>query len=159
SAAEAEALAEKVRLLAVELLDDWEKIARELFDKGGTLQYQKEVGDAPRLLYEFLSPELKGLPPRQRKFRANRSMRNVEPAVNLGVRARDNAAGEDEGGAPVGAPAGTARSAVARSSRPSAPAPCSTCRCSPSSSAASTTGPASARRSTSRAWSRSSSAS
>jgi hypothetical protein len=97
SATEAEALAEKVRLLAVELLDDWAKIARELYDKGGTLQYQKEAGDASRLLYEFLSPDLKSLTPRQRKFRANRSMRNVEPAVNLWVRNLDNVAVEDEG--------------------------------------------------------------
>ena len=42
------------------------------------------------LLYEFLDPELRVLPPRHRKFRANRSMRDVEPSVNLWVKTLDN---------------------------------------------------------------------
>jgi hypothetical protein len=94
--ADAEALAERVRLRAVELLDLWEKIARELHDKGGALQYQVEEGAAQRLLYEFLSPELKKLPQQHQKFRANRSMRDVEPGVSLWVRTLDNVAVEDE---------------------------------------------------------------
>ena len=43
-----------------------------------------------RLMHEFLNPELKKLPQRFRKFRANRSMRDVEPSVNLWVRTFDN---------------------------------------------------------------------
>ena len=53
------------------------------------LQYQTEAGSAQRLLYEFLNPELKNLPPRHKKFRANRSMRDVEPSVNLWLKTID----------------------------------------------------------------------
>ena len=73
-----------------DLLDEWEKIAKELHDVGSELQYQQEAGSAQRLLYEFLHPELKKLPMRHRKFRANRSMRDVEPSVNLWVKTLDN---------------------------------------------------------------------
>ena len=56
---------------------------------GVGLQYQEETGIDQRLLYEFLDPELKKLPRRHRKFRANRSMRDVEPSVNLWLRTLD----------------------------------------------------------------------
>jgi hypothetical protein len=59
------------------------------------LQYQQESGAAQRLLYEFLNPELKKLPPRHQKFRANRSMRDVEPPVSLWVKTLDNVDVED----------------------------------------------------------------
>jgi hypothetical protein len=59
-------------------------------------QYQIESGAAQRLLYEFLSPELKKLPLRHRLFRANRSMRDVEPSVNLWVKTLDNIDVEDD---------------------------------------------------------------
>ncbi|MGH7169932.1 MAG: hypothetical protein ACRELG_06620, partial [Gemmataceae bacterium] len=78
------------------LLDEWEKIAKELNDLGAELQYQIESGAAQRLLYEFLNPELKKLPPRRRLFRANRSMRDVEPSVNLWVKTLDNIDVEDD---------------------------------------------------------------
>ena len=58
--------------------------------------HQAETGAAQRLLYEFLNPELKKLPPRHRKFRANRSMRDVEPGVNLWVKTLDDLEVEDE---------------------------------------------------------------
>ena len=78
------------------LLDEWEKIAKELNDLGTELQYQIESGAAQRLLYEFLSPELKKLPLRHQLFRANRSMRDVEPSVNLWVKTLDNIDVEDD---------------------------------------------------------------
>ncbi len=78
-----------VRDRSKDLLDEWCRIAKELRDTGGTLQYQTEVGSARRLLYEFLSPELKALPPRYKKFRANRSLRDVEPNVNLWLKTLD----------------------------------------------------------------------
>jgi hypothetical protein len=87
---EAAALRQRVRDRAVDLLDEWSKIAHELQAQGVQLQYQVETGGAQRLLYEFLSPDLKKLPVRHRKFRANRSMRDVEPAVNLWVKTLDN---------------------------------------------------------------------
>ena len=40
--------------------------------------------------HETFRPELKKLPMRYRKFRANRSMRDVEPSVNLWVKTLDN---------------------------------------------------------------------
>ena len=83
SSAAAEDLRKTVRERSKDLLDEWSTIAKELHDAGGTLQYQTEVGSAQRLLYEFLNPELKNLPARHKKFRANRSMRDVEPSVNL----------------------------------------------------------------------------
>jgi hypothetical protein len=51
------------------------------------LQYQQyEAGGAKRLLYDFLDPELSGLTNQQRRFRANRSMRDVESPVDLRVK-------------------------------------------------------------------------
>ena len=55
-----------------------------------------EVGAAKPLLHEFLAPELKTVHARQRKFRANRSMRDVEPSVNLWLRTMDNVEIEPE---------------------------------------------------------------
>ena len=71
------------------LLDEWSRLAKELYDSGGALQYQVEAGAAQRLLYEFLNPDLKKVSPRFRKFRANRSMRDVEPSVNLWLKTID----------------------------------------------------------------------
>ena len=87
---EAQALRQRVRDRAVDLLDEWSHIAHDLQNQGVQLQYQTETGAAQRLLYEFLSPDLKKLPMRHRKFRANRSMRDVEPSVNLWVKTLDN---------------------------------------------------------------------
>jgi len=87
---ESAALRQRVRERAVDLLDEWSHIAHDLQAQGVQLQYQIETGAAQRLLYEFLNPELKKLPMRHRKFRANRSMRDVEPSVNLWVKTLDN---------------------------------------------------------------------
>ncbi|HLI75778.1 MAG TPA: helicase-related protein, partial [Acidobacteriaceae bacterium] len=87
---ESQALRQRVRDRAVDLLDEWSHIAHELQNQGVLLQYQIETGGAQRLLYEFLNPDLKKLPLRHRKFRANRSMRDVEPGVNLWVKTLDN---------------------------------------------------------------------
>jgi hypothetical protein len=87
---DAEALAQLVRKRVEDLLDEWDQIALD-YDKTGTrLQYQHEVGAALPLLHEFLDPQLLVLSKRHWKFRANRSMRDVEPAVNLRVRTLDD---------------------------------------------------------------------
>jgi hypothetical protein len=96
SPADAEALRLKVRERAIDLLDEWSKIAMELGRAGVALQYQREAGAAQRLLYEFLNPELKLLPLRHRKFRANRSLRDVEPSVNLWLKTMDGLDVEEE---------------------------------------------------------------
>ena len=81
---------------AVDVLDEWSRIAQDYQAQGVHLQYQIEAGAARRLLYEFLNPELKQLPMRHRKFRANRSMRDVEASVNLRVKNLDNIDVEDD---------------------------------------------------------------
>ncbi|HTU90197.1 MAG TPA: DISARM system helicase DrmA, partial [Gemmataceae bacterium] len=93
---ECDDLHDRVLARCRDLLDEWEKIAKELNDLGAELQYQIESGAAQRLLYEFLNPELKKLPMRHRLFRANRSMRDVEPSVNLLVRTFENIDVEDD---------------------------------------------------------------
>jgi hypothetical protein len=93
---EAKSLQQRVRDRALDLLSAWSHIAHELHNQGIALQYQIETGAAQRLLYEFLNPDLKKLPMRHRKFRANRSMRDVEPSVNLWVKTLDNIDVEDE---------------------------------------------------------------
>ena len=96
SSNDAEQLRKAVRERCKDLLDEWSTIAKELHDTGGMLQYQTEAGSAQRLLYEFLNPELKHLPPRHKKFRANRSMRDVEPSVNLWLKTIDGVEIEGE---------------------------------------------------------------
>jgi hypothetical protein len=66
-----------------ELLDDWVKIAKAIQESNGTLQYQREAKTAPRLLWEFLNPDLPDKDQLALRFRANRSMRDVEPSVEL----------------------------------------------------------------------------
>ncbi len=93
---QAEALRLRVRDRCVDLLDEWERIAYEYREQGVSLQYQAETGGAQRLLREFLDPELKQLPRRHQKFRANRSMRDVEPSVNLWLKTFDDVEIEPE---------------------------------------------------------------
>jgi hypothetical protein len=79
----------RVQERAKDLLDDWAKVAQDYQNIGTGLQYNPvEAGGAKQLLYDFLSPDVKNLPPDrwQMKFRANRSLRDVEPDVNLWVR-------------------------------------------------------------------------
>jgi hypothetical protein len=84
-----DAIGRSVRDLGEDLLDSWSSIAHDLAGVGHPLQYQKEIGAASPLLHEFLSPDLQGLDQRFQKFRANRSMRDVEPNVNLHLKTLD----------------------------------------------------------------------
>jgi hypothetical protein len=86
----ADQLATRVGDRTKDLLDEWVGIALDYRDSGVHLQYQQEEGAARRLLYEFLHPELRTLTRQPWKFRANRSMRDVEPSVNLWVRTLDD---------------------------------------------------------------------
>ncbi|MCD4654438.1 DISARM system helicase DrmA, partial [bacterium] len=68
-----------------ELLDAWKKIIKYYRDDGVRVQYQKYEGrstDRP-FLRDMLNTDFEL--PEQKKFRANRSMRDVEPQVNLNV--------------------------------------------------------------------------
>ena len=69
------------------LLDDWATIARQTQQGGAVLQYQNEAPKSSRrLLYHFLDPQLDKQHPIYRRFRANRSMRDVEPSVEIEVK-------------------------------------------------------------------------
>jgi hypothetical protein len=66
----------------VDLLDSWRKVFDDYQRAGVALQYQKYELDKPRpLLREMLDTDFES--EHHRKFRANRSLRDVEPAVNL----------------------------------------------------------------------------
>ena len=86
SATEADQLRQRVLKRVVDLLDSWVNIANEM---GGELQYQSEVGRLQRLLYDPLDPALARRPKEAAKFKAQRSMRDVEPTVNLRLRNPD----------------------------------------------------------------------
>jgi hypothetical protein len=91
SKTEAEALRQKMRGRVEDLLDSWTKIAKQKQDVGSGLQYQREEGGAPRLLRDPLDAELPLLTTDERKFRAHRSMRDVEPSTPIWVRRLDGA--------------------------------------------------------------------
>ena len=79
-------LYDKVLARARSLIDDWWAIADFFKQRTTRLQYQIEAATGQRLLYEFLHPDLKNLSATQKKFRANRSMRDVEPNVEIAVK-------------------------------------------------------------------------
>ena len=89
--AEAQRLRYNVLARCRSLLDDWQNIADQFRQTNTKLQYQRwdasgTAGGAQRLLYDILDPELANLPRVRRQFRANRSMRDVEPSVDLAVK-------------------------------------------------------------------------
>lgn len=66
----------------VDLLDSWRKIFEDYRGAGVELQYQKYELSRPKpLLREMLDKDFES--EHHRKFRANRSLRDVEPEVNL----------------------------------------------------------------------------
>jgi len=64
------------------LLDDWEKIYKYAESKNAPLTY---TGEQYSLIHPYLDPKLDSLPEEYKKFRANRSMREVEPTVNIWI--------------------------------------------------------------------------
>jgi hypothetical protein len=66
----------------VDLLDSWLKVVADYQEAGVAVQYQKYELDQPKpLLREMLDRDFES--EHHRKFRANRSLRDVEPEVNL----------------------------------------------------------------------------
>jgi hypothetical protein len=89
---EAEALRVSVKARVESLLDDWERLAKAKTD----LQYQREIGGAPPLLFDPLDPELGRQTKEAQQFKAGRSLRDVEPAVSLWLQTQDSLSlGED----------------------------------------------------------------
>ena len=77
------ALRAKVRDRCIDLLDTWYKLADIEKNKGAQLQYGTELPNHPALLHGFLDEALAALADDYGKFRANRSMRDVEASVDL----------------------------------------------------------------------------
>ena len=77
------AIRARVRDRCIDLLDTWYKLADAEKAKSAQIQYGTEETNQPALLHGFLDEKLAGLPKDYRKFRANRSMRDVEPSVDL----------------------------------------------------------------------------
>ncbi len=78
-------LAHHVDALAQELLAKWSKIAGMCQNEGIGLAYQKHEGprDGDALIRDFLDLDLLTKPEVYRSFRANRSMRDVEPGIDI----------------------------------------------------------------------------
>ncbi len=80
-----------VRTRVQDLLDSWFKVAKAQREQGARLVYQPHEGVAgPPLLHAPLDPELDKIDGDWRKFRAPRSLRDVEPSVNLWAKTLDN---------------------------------------------------------------------
>ena len=80
--AEREERLRSVQNRIVDLLDSWQKILDGYRAAGVAMQYQKyELKQRQPLLREMLDKDFES--ERHRKFRANRSLRDVEPEVNL----------------------------------------------------------------------------
>jgi hypothetical protein len=83
---EASVTREAMRAKVGDLIDVWAKLANEYRGKGTGLQYQSEEGAQQALLHVPLDPALAQLDRRHRRFRAQRSLRDVENSVNLWVK-------------------------------------------------------------------------
>ncbi len=81
-------IAQKVQEVVEELLSRWAGVADALSRDGGTLVYQKSEGSrqGTALVHDFLDRDLETMEPVYRMFRANRSMRDVEAAVDILVK-------------------------------------------------------------------------
>ena len=80
--AEREERLRSVQNRIVDLLDSWQTVFEDYRAVGVAMQYQKYELPQPRpLLRDMLETEFDS--PMQRKFRVNRSLRDVEPEVNL----------------------------------------------------------------------------
>jgi hypothetical protein len=94
--AEREERLRSVQNRIVDLLDSWTAIFQDYKAAGVAMQYQKyELKQPKPLLRDMLDEDFES--ERHRKFRANRSLRDVEPAVNLflkdlsGIQVEDSA--------------------------------------------------------------------
>lgn len=88
---EEQRLVSGIRARTKDLLDSWFRVAKRNREAGARLIYQPfEGADGPVLLRMPLDPELGKLDADARKFKAPRSLRDVEPPVNLWVKTLDN---------------------------------------------------------------------
>ena len=96
--AELEERLRSVRNRIGDLLDSWRTIFEKYHEAGVAVQYQKYEEATPRpLLREMLDTTFES--EHHRKFRANRSLRDVEPEVNLFLKELSGDSGRAGGGA------------------------------------------------------------
>jgi hypothetical protein len=83
SNADRDAIREHVRQLARSLISDWHAIALEARTNSGFIIYGREgaADNGKRLILDFLSKEAEDAGAKERRFRAPRSMRDVERVV------------------------------------------------------------------------------
>ena len=87
--------ATSVQSRIVDLLDSWRKIYDDYHKHGVSLQYQKYELDKPKpLMREMLDEDFES--EHHRKFRVNRSLRDVEPSVNLFLREPTGSLAKDD---------------------------------------------------------------
>ncbi|MBL8217533.1 MAG: hypothetical protein JNK87_42830 [Bryobacterales bacterium] len=89
----------RVRRRVTDLLEAWAAVVQDNQKVGAAMQYNLDERGAPMaLLRDYLDPELRNLPAEHwmRKFRANRSLRDVEPGVNIWARTMDNIPVEED---------------------------------------------------------------
>jgi len=91
-----EAMRQKLRGRVEDLLDSWAKVAHDQENVGAGLQYQREEGGAPPLLHDPLDKELAKRPRDAQKFKAQRSLRDVEPTVGIWVKTLEGIAMDPE---------------------------------------------------------------
>ena len=92
--AEREECLRSVQNRVVDLLDSWRKIFDDYHAANVSMQYQKyELKQPKPLLREMLDKNFES--DHHRKFRANRSLRDVEPEVNLFLKDLSGIQGED----------------------------------------------------------------
>ena len=87
----------EVRERIEDLSDSWLAVVAEWENEGKALKYQKYEGtkkDAEPLVREMLEEDLRN--EHHRKFRANRSLRDVEPAVKVELHEYDSRNEEEE---------------------------------------------------------------
>ena len=83
-----------VQSRVVDLLDSWQNVQEAYASVGAEMQYQRYELDGPRpLLREVLETDFET--EHHRKFRVGRSLRDVEPEVNLFLNDLTGAAVED----------------------------------------------------------------
>ena len=83
---EAEALRRAIKARVADLLDAWESLANYNDAHNTALQYGREIGGAQPLLRQPTDPAPGNQPESANKFRAARSLRDVEPTVHLWLR-------------------------------------------------------------------------
>jgi hypothetical protein len=87
SSEDADRLRQHVVARCRSLLDDWVNVADRYKETNARLRYQRYEGSGGSpLLHDFLDPELSTLHARHRRFRANRSMRDVEESVDVRIK-------------------------------------------------------------------------